>query len=87
MFKDLPDEIKGVPLELEGVVSQQTNHYKSAYKTVNFDFYKEGGRAEELEQVTTGADHKKKQRKLIQHMWACIGSSCEIEYRVIDKGT
>jgi len=35
--------------------------------------------------VTHGADHKKKQRKLIQHIWACIGSTCQIEYKIFEN--
>ena len=87
LFKDLPEMIKGLPLEIEGAVQDKTNHHKSAYKTVVFDFFKDGGFGEELEQVTQGADHKKKQRRILQNMWACIGHSCEIEYQVIDNGT
>lgn len=50
-FKDLPDTVKGLPLELEGAVQAQTNHHKSAYRQVKFDFYKEDGFGEAIEQV------------------------------------
>ena len=64
-FKELPDEVKGVPLEVEGSVNQQTQHHKSAYRQVRFDFYKEDGFCEDIEPIQATADHKKKQRKLI----------------------
>ena len=64
-FRDVPDLIKGLPLEIEGLVSPHTQHFKSSYKTVNFDFFKEDGAGLEIEQLTGGADHKKKQRKLL----------------------
>ena len=33
-------------------------------------------------QGLTGADHKKKQRKLMQHIIVCIGDSAELEYTI-----
>ena len=35
-----------------------------------------------MELVQGGADHKKKQRKLIQHFLACMGDSAELEYTI-----
>ena len=72
-------------MELEGSVSQQTLHYKSAYRTVKFDFYKEDGFCEGIEPIQATADHKKKTRKLIQHFAACIGDSCDIEYTMTEN--
>lgn len=63
-FKELPDEVKGMPLELEGAVSQQTQHYKTAYKAVHFDFFKKDGFGEGKDSAAI-EESRKKQRKLI----------------------
>ena len=81
-FKELPEEVKGVPLELEGAVSQQTQHFKSAYKTARFDFYKEDGFGEGKDSVWGRPAAGKKQRNQILHILACIGNSVEIEYDI-----
>ena len=54
-----------VPIELESVVSEHTQHYKTSYKTFLFDFFKPDGYAEEFDKISGGADPKKKQRKLM----------------------
>jgi hypothetical protein len=59
-FKELPEEVKGVPLELEGAINSKTQHFKSAYKTVRFDFYKEDGYGEGKESAGGKWDNRKK---------------------------
>ena len=81
-FKELPEEVKGVPLELEGSVNQQTQHFKSAYRTVRFDFYKEDGHGQGKDPAVGKLAGGKKQRNQIVHIIACIGNSVEIEYDI-----
>jgi len=49
------------------------------------DFFKPGGFGEALQKITGGPSHQKKQRKLIQHFWACIGNSAELEYTIMEN--
>ena len=64
-FKELPDQVKCVPLEIEAAIGQITQHFKSSYKTVRFDFYKPEGFGEDKDSSGGRDDFKKKQRKLI----------------------
>ena len=60
-FKELPDPLKIVPLELEGAVNKLTSHFKTAYKAVKCDFYKDDGFGEEKDTIPCQEDNRKKQ--------------------------